>query len=127
MAGYQARAAGELAIDELVCAVAASGDRDAVIKVLTEHLATMTGVSCACLWRTVDDSTEVLAGQPLGPPAGSLDVVQAAGLTVTLRGPGRLTAGQRAEVARLLHWVSAALRLTDIAAGAVREAATLQT
>jgi putative methionine-R-sulfoxide reductase with GAF domain len=53
--------------------------------------------------------------------------VQAAGLTVTLRGPGRLTAGQREDVAQLLHWVSAALRLTDIAAGTVREAATLQT
>jgi GAF domain-containing protein len=117
----------ELAIDELVCAAAASGDRAAVIKVLTEHLATMTGVSCVCLWRTVGDSTEVLAGQPLGAPAGSLDVVQAAAMTVTLRGPGRLTAGQRQDVAQLLHWAAAALRLTDIAADAVREAATLQT
>jgi sugar diacid utilization regulator/putative methionine-R-sulfoxide reductase with GAF domain len=122
MAGYPARA-----VDELVCAAAASGDRDAVIKVLTEHLATMTGVSCGCLWRTVNDSTEVLAGQPLGPPAGALDVVQAAAMTMTLRGPGRLTAGQRQDVAQLLHWAAAALRLVDIAAGAVREAATLQT
>jgi sugar diacid utilization regulator/putative methionine-R-sulfoxide reductase with GAF domain len=127
MSGYPARAVDELAIDELVCAAAASGDRDAVIKVLTEHLATMTGVSCVCLWRTVNDSTEVLAGQPLGPPAGALDVVQAAAMTVTLRGPGRLTARQRQDVAQLLHWAAAALRLVDMAADAVREAATLQT
>jgi len=123
MTAYPARA-----VDELVCAAAASGDRDAVIKVLTEQLATMTGVSCVCLWRTVEDSTEVLAGQPLGVSLGQpLDVVQAAGLTLTLRGPGQLTAGQREDVAQLLHWASAALRLTDIAVGAVREAATLQT
>jgi sugar diacid utilization regulator/putative methionine-R-sulfoxide reductase with GAF domain len=133
MSGYPARA-----VDELVCAAAASGDRDAVIKVLTEHLATMTGVSCVCLWRTVSDSTEVLAGRPLGAldlvqesapdlvQESALDVVQAAGLTVTLRGPGRLTSGQRQDVAQLLHWAAAALRLTDIAADAVREAATLQ-
>jgi len=137
MTGYPARAVDELAVDELLCAAAASGGRDAVIKVLTEHLAIMTGVGCVCLWRTVNDSTEVLAGQLLGAPvlagqpssapAGALDVVQAAAMTVTLRGPGRLTAGQRQDVTQLLHWAAAALRLTDIAAAAVREAATLQT
>ena len=122
MTGYRARA-----VEELLCAAAATGSRHAVVKVLTEHLATMTDVSCVCIWRTIGDSTEVLAGQPLGPPAGALDVVQAATMTVTLRGPGRLTPGQRQDIAQVLSWTAAALRLLDIAADAVREAATLQT
>ena len=115
------------AIDELLCSAAASGNRDAVVKVLTEHLLTVTGVSCVCIWRTVDNSTEVLAGQPLGPPAGVLDVVQAATMTVTLRTPARLSAAQRQDMEQVLRWTAAALRLLDVASSAVREAATLQT
>jgi sugar diacid utilization regulator/putative methionine-R-sulfoxide reductase with GAF domain len=117
-------------IDELLCAAAAGGSRDAVIKVLTEHLGTVTGADRVCIWRTTGPSTEVLAGQPMGQPtgqgAGALDVVQAAAITVTLRGGVGLGAALRRDIEQVLRWAAAALRLLDVAASAVREAATLQ-
>jgi len=55
------------------------------------------------------------------------DVVQATAITVTLRGGGGLGATLRRDLEQVLRWAATALRLLDVAASAVREAATLQT
>ena len=128
MTGNRARAGGPAttAIDELLCAAAADGSRDAVIKVLTDHLVSVTGADRVCVSRAAGSSTEVLAGEPAGQDAGELQVVQAAALTVTLRARAGLGAALRRDIAQALRWAAAALRLLDVAASAVREADTLQ-
>lgn len=110
----------------LLCAAAANGSRESVVKVLTAHLVAVTGAERVCLWRTAAGSTEVLAGQPATDDAGAIEVVQAAALTVTLGGGPRLDAARRWDIGQALHWTATALRLLDMAAGAMREAATLQ-
>src|SRR6476646_620854 len=108
------------AIEELLCAAAAAGSRDAVIKVLTDHLADLTGADQVCVWRAAGAGTEILAGEPSGPAdadeAGVLQVVQAATLTATLRGGDALGFGLRRDIERVLRWADAAVRLLDVAA-----------
>lgn len=128
MTGNRVRAEGAAttAIDELLCAAAACGSRDAVIKVLTDYLVSVTGADRVCVWQAAGSSTEVLAGEPTGQDAGELQVVQAAALTVTLRVRADLSAVLRRDIAQALHWAAAALRLLNVAASAVREADALQ-
>jgi sugar diacid utilization regulator/GAF domain-containing protein len=113
-------------VEDLLCAAAANGGRDDVIKVLAEHLAQATGADWVCISRVVNGSTEVLAGEPHGLATGGLDVVQAAAMTATLRGAAGLSAALRRDMERALSWATAALRLLDVAANAVGEAAALQ-
>jgi sugar diacid utilization regulator/putative methionine-R-sulfoxide reductase with GAF domain len=128
MTGSRARArdATTATFDELLAAAAASGSRDAVIKVLTDHLVTVTGADRVSVWRATQDSMDVLAGHPAGQAAGALDVVEAAALTATLRGAESLGVARRREIEQALRWAATALRLLDVTASAVREAATLQ-
>jgi len=118
------------AIEELLCAAAAAGSRDAVIKVLTDHLADQTGADQVCVWRAAGAGPEILAGEPSGPAdadeAGALQVVQAVTLTATLRGGDALGFGLRRDIERALRWADAAVRLLGVADSSVREAATLQ-
>jgi GAF domain-containing protein len=120
----QARGAATAAIDELLCAAAADGNRDAVVKVLTDHLVGMTGADRVCVWRATGSSREVLAGE--AAVDGAIQVVQAAALTVTLRGGVGLGPPLRREIEQALRWATAALSLVDMAASSMREAATLQ-
>jgi sugar diacid utilization regulator/GAF domain-containing protein len=118
------------AIDELLCAAAAAGGRNAVIKVLTDHLVNVTGADQVCVWRAAGSSTEVLTGDPSGRADGqetaALQVVQAVAMTATLRGGAALGVALRRDIEQVLRWADAALRLLDVAASAVREADTLQ-
>lgn len=113
-------------VEAALCAAAACGSRDAVMKVLAEHLTAATGASAVCIWRTDNGATECLAGEPPDLAENGLDVVQSAGMTAALRGAAGLDAVLRADTERALHWAGTALRLLDIADRAAREAATLQ-
>ena len=115
---------GEAALEELLCAAAADGDREGAVSVLSGHLAALTGAARVHLVETAVDVSEALAGDPTGP--GRFELVRTPTLTAVLHGAADLTDAGRETAERALRWGAAALRLLDVARNARREAAALQ-